>query len=95
MTERTGCAGALLVALCAGAVIAPAQTFTAIKSFNGELPEMALVEGADGIFFGTATQGEAYDGGTVFQPTSSGALTVLYPFCTCSDCSDGFKEAIA
>ncbi len=47
---------------------------------DGATPVAALVQGADGNFYGTAYQGGAYAYGTVFKMLSSGALTGLYSF---------------
>lgn len=49
---------------------------------DGSNPSSGLVEGFDESFYGTTTYGGAYDRGTVFKITPSGALTVLYSFDT-------------
>jgi hypothetical protein len=52
------------------AIAAPAQTFTTLVSFNGVngfLPYGALVQGADGSFYGTTRLGGIF--GTVFDAT--------------------------
>lgn len=55
----------------------------------------ALVRGTDGNFYGTSSEGGsgAYAGGTlggtVFQITPEGAFTLLYSFCSQSNCTDG------
>jgi len=66
--------------------ITPNGTLTTLYSFcseincaDGKLPEAGLVQGTDGNFYGS-TAGEAKNYGTVFQITSSGALTTLYNF---------------
>jgi uncharacterized repeat protein (TIGR03803 family) len=66
--------------------ITPNGTLTTLYSFcsesnctDGKLPEAGLVQGTDGNFYGT-TAGEAKNYGTIFQITSSGALTTLYNF---------------
>jgi len=41
-------------------------------------PGTALVQGSDGNFYGTTTEGGAYGYGTVFKITPSGTLTTLY-----------------
>jgi uncharacterized repeat protein (TIGR03803 family) len=54
-----------------------------------------LVRGTDGNFYGTSSEGGsgAYAGGTlggtVFQITPEGAFTLLYSFCSQSNCTDG------
>jgi uncharacterized repeat protein (TIGR03803 family) len=49
----------------------------------------ALVQGADGSFYGTTYYGGAYGYGTVFKITADGAPTTLYSFCKLSGCTDG------
>jgi uncharacterized repeat protein (TIGR03803 family) len=72
--------------------ITPTGTLTTLHSFDGtdgELPEAALVLGADGNFYGTTEAGAngACDGGcgTAFKMTPSGTLTTLHSF----DSTDG------
>jgi uncharacterized repeat protein (TIGR03803 family) len=65
---------------------------------GGAFPEGGLVEGMDGNYYGTTTQGgngadcqDAKTGcGTIFRITTGGTLTVLYDFCSQTGCSDGF-----
>ena len=47
---------------------------------DGEAPLAGLVQGTDGNFYGTATQGGTNGYGTVFSITPSGTLTTLYSF---------------
>jgi uncharacterized repeat protein (TIGR03803 family) len=52
------------------------------ETTNGTMPKCALVQGANGAFYGT-TRGEgAGSGGTVFQITPNSVLTTLYHFTT-------------
>jgi uncharacterized repeat protein (TIGR03803 family) len=74
----------------------PSGTVTTIYSFcamqncaDGYSPSGALVQGADGNFYGTTSAGGAKDSGTVFKVTPAGALTTLYSFCMKSECPDG------
>jgi uncharacterized repeat protein (TIGR03803 family) len=57
---------------------------TTLHSFangnEGAYPQAPLVEGADGLFYGTTTQGGTNNGGTIFKITRSGVLTTLYSF---------------
>jgi uncharacterized repeat protein (TIGR03803 family) len=46
----------------------------------GMYPEAPLLEGDDGNFYGTTTQGGARDDGTLFRMTPAGVLTVLHDF---------------
>jgi len=87
------------------AATACAQTLTTLDSFNGTngaFPSYQLtpsqmvrihrwVQHPNGNFYGTTPYGGANNRGTVFQITSSGALTVLYSFCSIggSACTDG------
>jgi len=67
--------------LSAVAVVSPAQTFTTLASFNSTGGNAAnpesLIQGADGNFYGTASNP---DHGAVFKVTPSGTLTTLYTF---------------
>jgi uncharacterized repeat protein (TIGR03803 family) len=59
-------------------------TVTVLAAFNitnGEDPHGALVEGDDGVFYGTTAHGGSTTNlGTVFRVTSNGALTTLVSF---------------
>jgi uncharacterized protein (TIGR03437 family) len=66
---------------------------------DGELPDAALVQAANGDFYGTTEYGGGLccDTGTVFKITPSGTLTTLYSF-PCSGgaaCADGEYPASA
>jgi uncharacterized repeat protein (TIGR03803 family) len=76
--------------------ITPTGDFTTIHTFcrvsecpDGANPKAALIQGADGNFYGVTSNGG--DGaGTFFTMTPSGALTTLYNFCPAGgDCVDG------
>ena len=60
---------------------------------DGEGPASALALGADGNLYGTTVShgvnGTAIEGGTLFQLTPSGTLTVIYSFCALANCADG------
>jgi len=102
-TEKLTCFGKLrgwrstlaLFLLCATMAIASrAQTFTTLASFDesttGVNPyPVALVQGLDGNFYGTASQGGANGGGTVFKIAPDGGLTTFYSFCAQVNCTDG------
>jgi uncharacterized repeat protein (TIGR03803 family) len=47
---------------------------------DGAFPIGNLLQGSDGNFYGTTSEGGQFDGGTVFQITLAGALTVLHSF---------------
>ncbi|MGC2272343.1 MAG: choice-of-anchor tandem repeat GloVer-containing protein [Candidatus Sulfotelmatobacter sp.] len=48
-----------------------------------------LVQGLDGNFYGVTTSGGANGYGDVFKVTAHGGFTVLYSFCSQTDCADG------
>jgi uncharacterized repeat protein (TIGR03803 family) len=108
-TEEGGAAGAY----GAGTVfkITPTGALTTLYTFcsnsggnpsdcaDGVHPIAGLVQGTDGNFYGTTSnggQGSACLGGqypdgcgTAFKMTPSGTLTTLYAFCSQVDCADG------
>jgi uncharacterized repeat protein (TIGR03803 family) len=80
--------GVALFLLCAAtAIVASAQTFTSLFSFdgtNGFWPDrISLVQGANGELYGTTYYGGGPDDtglGTIFKITKAGTLTTLYSF---------------
>jgi uncharacterized repeat protein (TIGR03803 family) len=58
-------------------------------STDGGAPYAGFVQATDGNFYGTTERGGAHDSGTVFEITPAGRLTILYSFCSHSDCMDG------
>ena len=79
--------------------ITPAGVLTTLHSFcsraacaDGQWPNAALVQGKDGNFYGTASEGgrgAVYALGTVFKITPAGQLTTLHNFCSESGCAEG------
>lgn len=68
--------------------ITPGGTLTTLHSFSGGtdgLGPNALLQSADGSFYGTAQGGGADQNGTIFKITPGGTLTTLYR----SDATDG------
>jgi uncharacterized repeat protein (TIGR03803 family) len=76
--------------------ITPSGTLTTLHTFctasgcpDGYYPTAALVQATNGDLYGTADNGGADAGGTVFRMTLGGALTTLYSFCARTNCTDG------
>ena len=75
--------------------ITPNGTVTTLYSFScsdssGCRPVGGLVQGSDGNFYGTTSQGgSGSNGGAVFKITSNGTVTTLYSFCSLNNCADG------
>jgi uncharacterized repeat protein (TIGR03803 family) len=74
--------------------LSPDGTETVLHSFKGRKgdgtePLAPLMMDAKGNLFGTASAKGAHNGGTVFKISPSGTETILYNFCTLSDCTDG------
>ena len=87
---KTACAVCVLCAVTAIALTA--QTLTTLHTFDGtdgEIPYTALVQAANGNLYGTTEVGGARGLGTAFEITPSGTFTLLYSFCSQSDCTDG------
>jgi uncharacterized repeat protein (TIGR03803 family) len=55
-------------------------TLTVFNSTDGANPYAGLVQGTDGNFYGTTSNGGTNDNGTVFSMTSTGVLTTLVSF---------------
>jgi len=82
----------LLTILAFCAVTVSAQTFTTLANFNGTNgahPDSSLVQGSGGSFYGTASTGGLHSSGTIFKMSPAGKVTVLYNFCSLTDCNDG------
>jgi uncharacterized repeat protein (TIGR03803 family) len=78
--------------------ISQSGTLTTLYSFcsqtncaDGETPYDGVVQGTDGNFYGTTSQGAVNNGGTVFKVTPAGTLTTLYSFCSQVNCADGSR----
>jgi uncharacterized repeat protein (TIGR03803 family) len=85
-------ASALFLFCALTAITSNAQTFTILVNFdntNGALPTAPPVQGLDGKFYGTTTDGGTNAVGTVFKITSAGQFTTLYNFCSLDKCGDG------
>lgn len=105
---RTLTSSRILTALIAfsfmATLVANAQTFTTLATFNGANGDGpyygSLVQGPNGNFYGTTTTGGdivtscsnglGFDCGTIFELTPGGSLTTLYTFCSQINCADGF-----
>ena len=56
---------------------------------DGESPVAGLVQGTDGLLYGTTYGGGATGAGTIFSISTSGAFKTLYSFCSQALCADG------
>jgi len=89
----------LCVFTAATAVGSLAQNFSLLYSFGYGgpiLPFGGLVQGNDGNLYGTTLHGtfgdycpDPYGCGTVFKITPSGTFTIVYSFCSQTNCADG------
>jgi uncharacterized repeat protein (TIGR03803 family) len=81
---------ALPCVLSVGATIAPAQTVIhRFSNTNGESPWSPPFEGFDTNFYGTTSEGGAYQSGTVYKLNPEGKQVWVYSFCATSGCPDG------
>ena len=77
--------------------ITAAGTLTTLYGFcplgggcaDGSQSQAGLVLGTDGNFYGTTTAGGASGSGVILKVTPSGKETVLYNFCSQTNCTDG------
>src|SRR6267143_2555062 len=74
----------LVIGLLAVSGVAQAQmrldVLAAFGPAGPQNPQAPLIQGTDGNFYGTTSQGGASNAGTVFQLTPAGTLTVLHEF---------------
>jgi len=77
-------------------------TYTVLHSFCGQAactdgaqPYSGMIQDTNGIYYGTTWAGGANGAGTVYSITQKGVLTVLYSFCSLTNCTDGEKPASA
>lgn len=79
--------------LFAVAISSAQATFTNLFDFDatdGQGPYYVyLVQGTDGLLYGTAGNGGGNGVGTAYKITTAGAFTQLYSFCFQTSCSDG------
>ena len=76
--------------------ITPNGALTTIHQFcslpncaDGGAPQGSMIQGIDGNLYGTAYGSGAHSGGTVFKITPAGSFSVLYNFCSQTNCADG------
>jgi uncharacterized repeat protein (TIGR03803 family) len=87
-TSYGACGNGTVFQLTPGGVLTTLHAFTALDPANfyenadGANPTGELIEGKDGNFYGTTTQGgtNTYGSGTVFQITTNGLFTTLHSF---------------
>lgn len=63
------------------------------KCADGADSIAGVIQATDGDFYGTTSKGGANNWGTIFQITSSGALTTLHSFCMKKNCTDGAEPS--
>jgi uncharacterized repeat protein (TIGR03803 family) len=84
---------AIFVMSAAVAIAAPGQAFKTLASFSGvdgQYPwDAPLVQGIDGNFHATTSEGGINGGGTVYKITAAGKLSTVYNFCAQTNCADG------
>ena len=80
------------------------DSVTTLHSFNrhenhdGDTPT-GLLQATNGLFYGTTGQGGTNPGpfgfgaGTIYEITSDGTITILYNFCSETNCADGVGPA--
>jgi uncharacterized repeat protein (TIGR03803 family) len=80
--------------------ITPAGGYTILHSFgqagvanDGQIPQSSPIQGSDGNFYGTTTDGGSAGEGVVYKITPQGALTILHSFGDGSVVNDGQNPA--
>lgn len=56
---------------------------------GGNSPRASLIQGSDGNFYGTTFSGGTHGAGAVFEITQNGTLSILWNFCSQTNCTDG------
>lgn len=81
------CSFAMCLLLVTATQVAQGQTFTLLATFDeniGSFPQAPVIQGLDGNFYGTLTQGSSQNGhgtfGAVYKATPTGVVTSLYEF---------------
>lgn len=79
--------------------ITSSGTYTLLHNFvgrpnDGAFPRSGLILGSDGNFYGTTLSGGTANDGTIYKITPSGQFTLLYSFCSQTNCADGFSPVI-
>jgi len=77
--------------VAAGFVASPSvATIHTETGTNGDTGTYSsVIEGTDGNFYGTSSNGGVNSYGSIFKVTSAGVFTTLYSFCSQSLCADG------
>jgi uncharacterized repeat protein (TIGR03803 family) len=60
-----------------------------VKCTDGANPSAGLIQGTNGVLYGTTEQGGANFRGNVFGITPGGKLKTMYSFCSQTNCADG------
>jgi len=84
-------ASAFVVATFVGQ-FAQAQTYQVLHTFtgaDGANPQADLFQDTNGDLYGTTFYGGTFNSGTVFKLSKAGKETVLYNFCSATNCTDG------
>jgi uncharacterized repeat protein (TIGR03803 family) len=77
--------------------ITPSGAFTTLYSFCSRMPcydgtePTALIQASNGNFYGATSSGGGHKRGTLFKMTTAGTLSILYTFCSQTNCSDGIS----
>lgn len=83
---------ATVAVLLFSAATAHAQTFTAVYNFagsDGDGPVAGIIQDPAGNLYGTTYSGGSFGWGTVFKLDTADTQTVLYNFCSQTNCADG------
>jgi len=83
-----GQAGGTVFNVTSGGAVTILHRFAGYPA-DGANPWPPLVQASDGNFYGTSYGGGAKNVGIVFKITAAGSLSILYNFCSQSNCTDG------
>ena len=81
--------GGTIFKITTGGSLTTLHSFCSQSACTGGESPWALIQGADGDFYGTTTNGGTHGGGIVFKITPTGTVTILHNFCSSGACMDG------
>ena len=94
-TQRGGISGGTVFRINSRGVLTTLHNFCSESNCtDGHTPSAGLIQGTNGMFYGTTDLGGANQQGTLFEISKAGKFRTVYAFCSQPACADG-SEPIA